>query len=459
MFLFLSTFTVSAAENENLLFPKSNTYNDIFCDISESDWYYKYVAAAYEFGVMSGYENGKFDPNGNITISESITVAARIRSQAKKITIPAFEGEKWYTMYVKFSESVGIIPKDAFNFRYEENITRAEYIYILYNSLPVDELTNENPYISKIQDMDKNDKYHDIILKAMKAGLVTGKDSYGNYFPNDKITRAEASTILIRLIDRTQRISHVREITMEKAKSQTYDKTENFEENKSILNYGYHNDSYSIFSGYYIGTTNSIYCYIYNENELNSYLEILKTQGYTINQELTSAFENTYKISSKNKKLTFIIYLFNYYDQVWIVFPWDEEFKKIFEEIEKENSNSEEVSIKNKEPWEKSTTYLENTSVINLGQMAERDCIKRELFVDSKGTYVRYVYNYYPNELFSYYQKIQNKNFILDPLSIDSNKLFLDTTYVSRNTSIRIFVNFIDNTITIEFPKTNQSDL
>lgn len=459
IFSYLFSINVSADETPNFLFEKSKTYQDNFSDINYADWYYDYVISAYEFGVMSGYEDGNFNPDGNITICESITVASRIRSQANKITIPTFEGEYWYTMYVKFAESMGIIPKDVFSSRYEDNITRAEYIYILYNSLTSEELTNENPYIFEIPDMNKSDKYYDVILKAMKSGIVTGKDSNGNYYPNDKITRAEASTILNRLIDRDKRISHIRKIKAEKELTQPYDKTEYFQDNKALLNYGYHNDISSIFYGYYTGTSTAVYCYLYKEKELNSYFEKLKSYGYKINTEFSSTYEKLYNISSTANNFSFKIYLFDYFDQLWVEFPWDNEYKELFKEMQKENTNSEEVSKKEKEKWEKSDTYLENPAIPNLGKLLNRECIRRELFTAGNGTKVRYVYKYFPNDFLIFYNKILNKGFEIETLLTDSNELFLDTTYKSRNTNIRIFLNFIDYTITLEFPKTMQSDL
>jgi len=71
--------TASAFELGN--FVKRNTYTaKTYADVNSSDWYYENVRSAYEYGLMVGDTNGKFNPNSNITIAELITIAARIHS-------------------------------------------------------------------------------------------------------------------------------------------------------------------------------------------------------------------------------------------------------------------------------------------------------------------------------------------------------------------------------------------
>ena len=62
-------------------FTKTLTYADgTFDDVKSTSWYSKEVASAYELGFMNGKAEGKFAPDGNVTVAEAITMAARVHS-------------------------------------------------------------------------------------------------------------------------------------------------------------------------------------------------------------------------------------------------------------------------------------------------------------------------------------------------------------------------------------------
>lgn len=64
----------------NAAFEKVNTYNGNFSDVADSAWYAENVKTAYELGFMNGKSEGKFDPNGNVTVVEAITMASRLHA-------------------------------------------------------------------------------------------------------------------------------------------------------------------------------------------------------------------------------------------------------------------------------------------------------------------------------------------------------------------------------------------
>ena len=64
----------------NAAFEKVNTYQNNFSDVKDTSWYAENVKTAYELGFMNGKSEGKFDPNGNVTLAEGITMAARVHA-------------------------------------------------------------------------------------------------------------------------------------------------------------------------------------------------------------------------------------------------------------------------------------------------------------------------------------------------------------------------------------------
>ena len=67
-------------------FEKSRDWSDsLFDDVTVNDWFYETVKNAYELDLMAGCGNGQFNPKGDITLAETLAIAARIHA----ITTPA----------------------------------------------------------------------------------------------------------------------------------------------------------------------------------------------------------------------------------------------------------------------------------------------------------------------------------------------------------------------------------
>lgn len=58
------------------------TIDNPFNDVDDDDWFYKFVMAAYEGGLITGYPEGDFRPNANISRAESVTIVNRTLERA-----------------------------------------------------------------------------------------------------------------------------------------------------------------------------------------------------------------------------------------------------------------------------------------------------------------------------------------------------------------------------------------
>ena len=54
-------------------------YEGQFADVKDGDWFASPVVSAYEYGLLNGRSESSFAPNGNVTIAELLTIAARLR--------------------------------------------------------------------------------------------------------------------------------------------------------------------------------------------------------------------------------------------------------------------------------------------------------------------------------------------------------------------------------------------
>lgn len=100
---FLPNKSITRAEFAKIIVLASGRYDkDAKCsfkDVKESDWFYSYVASAYELGFITGRSADVFDPNSNITRADLCTVVYRfiksVNSEFKTTGTASFtDGDK-----------------------------------------------------------------------------------------------------------------------------------------------------------------------------------------------------------------------------------------------------------------------------------------------------------------------------------------------------------------------------
>lgn len=185
-------------------FWQQNTFDDYtYTDISNGDWFYYYVAFAYEYGIMNGTGYGAFEPNGNISVAEAITVAARLNSiyYENNINMNIEVGNSelsWFVPYLAYAANQGIVGAYEFSGNYTRPATKAELAYILYKALPACfEKIND---ISPIPDVPTYNPYYVQILTMYEAGVLTGSDEYGTFYPESYVKRCEAAAMISKTV-------------------------------------------------------------------------------------------------------------------------------------------------------------------------------------------------------------------------------------------------------------------
>ena len=180
-------------------FAKTKTYTDgEFTDVPTAEWYAKEVASTYELGLMNGIGGGLFDPNGNVTVAEAITMASRANAiYAGGAVGAAAAGEEWFMPYVNYAKSMGFVAEGQFD-DYNRPAKRFEVAKLFEDAMPQGYYTAQNS-VADIPDVSDSKDYKADLLTLYKAGVVMGSDSYGNFKPLDNITRAEAAAIINRV--------------------------------------------------------------------------------------------------------------------------------------------------------------------------------------------------------------------------------------------------------------------
>ena len=197
----------AAAEETFDNFQKTNTYAGQFSDVPTTEWYAEYVKTAYELALVKGVSDTSFNPNGKITLAESIALACRLHSIYMGDGAAFVQGNPWYQVYVDYATEQQIVEANEFA-NLDAVATRAQFAGIFANALPEEALKAINNLRNgDIPDVEKSSAYGEEIYRLYNAGILTGSDKYGTFNPKTGITRSEVSAIVTRMADESLRRS------------------------------------------------------------------------------------------------------------------------------------------------------------------------------------------------------------------------------------------------------------
>lgn len=72
-----------------------------FKDIKKDEWYYSYVSTAYSMGYITGYPDGSFRPNDNITRADICTIVNRVLKAEVSSAASTFKDDNLIPSYAK----------------------------------------------------------------------------------------------------------------------------------------------------------------------------------------------------------------------------------------------------------------------------------------------------------------------------------------------------------------------
>lgn len=156
------------------------------------------------FAYLIGYEDGEIKPENNITRAEVATIFFRLLTDDARARFWSSENDytdvatdSWYNNAVSTLSNMGIINGyDDGTFQPNASITRAEFTAIATRFF---DYTAE--YDGAFNDVASGSWYVDYVQAAVDMGLVDGYPD-GGFHPNSYITRAEAVTIVNRVLNR-----------------------------------------------------------------------------------------------------------------------------------------------------------------------------------------------------------------------------------------------------------------
>lgn len=180
-----------------------------FTDVSKSDWFADYVDELAEEGILSGYDDGTFRPEQEIT-----------RAELTKVAVVAFElpiidedagfsdvsEDDWFAPYINTAAYYGFINGyDDGTFKPNDTINRAETAKVLVGTIakmltdPEYFLGSAATWTNPFVDVYTTAWYYEYFMQGYTAGAITGslnEDGYTYGNPGGNTTRGAAAKIV-----------------------------------------------------------------------------------------------------------------------------------------------------------------------------------------------------------------------------------------------------------------------
>ena len=180
-----------------------------FSDVPSNAWYAQDVAAAERSGILQGTGNGRFSPDGNLTLAQAITMAARTYAYERGETIPKTGGSTWYSDFLQYASDKGICAIGEFVAAYDNFCNRLTMAKLFARVVPESTATQRND-VTTLPDVQSASE-NQAVFTLYQLGILTGSDKYGTFHPYQYIKRSETAAILNRVLDPDTRKSFILE--------------------------------------------------------------------------------------------------------------------------------------------------------------------------------------------------------------------------------------------------------
>ena len=177
-------------------------------DCGPSHWAYSYVNTLLDNGIITGYSDGNFYPDKQVTREEfikMIILAADIPSDNLTCDFADVDSNEWYYRYIAAAKNMSIIMgDDNGKAGIGDNILREDVAVIVYRTMCMLGIIEENTGepVLNFTDSSSISEYAVMSVHTLEdIGILNGFED-GSFRPRNYLTRAEAAKIICLLLQR-----------------------------------------------------------------------------------------------------------------------------------------------------------------------------------------------------------------------------------------------------------------
>lgn len=174
-----------------------------FSDVTEGAWYYDAVRYASENGLMGGYGNGKFGPNDNLSRAQFAQILFNKEGRPVVDYLLRYNDVAdgaWYTEAVRWATSQGVVSGYGNGmFGPNDNITREQLAVMLWRYAGSPATTEKELHFTDTNAV--SDYALDALRWAVENGVINGYGD-GRLGPKGLATRAQVAQMLKNYLER-----------------------------------------------------------------------------------------------------------------------------------------------------------------------------------------------------------------------------------------------------------------
>jgi len=169
-----------------------------FTDLDETYWAYESVQKLVEAGIIEGYTDGTFKPDGDITRAELVKITNLVFAYTQKLDSSLFtdvNSDDWFYNDVLIAQNTGyIVGYTDGTFKPNDLITRQELCKILDSINSFVDLPYDNTIADEVSPWAV-----EYVNKVVSNRIMT-LDENNNFRATEKVTRAEACDALAKFL-------------------------------------------------------------------------------------------------------------------------------------------------------------------------------------------------------------------------------------------------------------------
>ncbi|MEG2670258.1 MAG: S-layer homology domain-containing protein, partial [Oscillospiraceae bacterium] len=177
----------------------------VFPDVSKDSWAYNYIKTLAEKNVVSGDQNGNFNPEKPILREEYLKLLiTALDFKIDKSATSNFSdvpNDSWFAPYVNTALRIGLvngISEDLFGAG--DKVTREDMAVMAYRALELKDISLDKTENTELKDIEKVSEYaKDAVNALANAKIITG-DTAGYFNPFDVALREQAAKIIYLLM-------------------------------------------------------------------------------------------------------------------------------------------------------------------------------------------------------------------------------------------------------------------
>lgn len=179
------------------------TVKPAFDDLEDGAWYMDYVTAAYELGLMQGYDESTFGPDDSLTRAQMVQVLANL----SQVDLTAYAGKNggftdvpatsWFAPAIAWASELGLVNgRGDGTFDPDEPISRQHLCSIMARYLRLFDLEPDATIAPFDDDAEMDDTSREDVYYCAAMGLVNGMGE-NSFAPKAEATRAQLAKILV----------------------------------------------------------------------------------------------------------------------------------------------------------------------------------------------------------------------------------------------------------------------